>query len=373
MSRRGKAVLLRVEAKAGHQDTRSTNRRLVLQALFRSNGRSRADVARMTGLAPATVSALVADLLEEGLAEELGRGPAKIGKPSQLLGLNARSRNIVCVDLSDSSVLRAAVIDLAGEVLHRVERPFVGVTGEHAVEMTEEVIAEAITEAHARLLGIGIGTPGVVTPDGTVVEASYLRWLGLDLARRLNDQFGLAVRVSNDANAAVLAEYSYGSINHNLMLIKIGTGVGCGIVLNGQQYFGESFAAGEIGHIVVEDDGPRCPCGNRGCLETFVSAPRLSAAIASGENPHTVMADAGRRLGLALAGAVSVLDVHDIVVSGYELPLSDEMCRSALVSLRARTLPGLGRSVDLRPSDFGADLVLLGVSVLVLSQELGVA
>ena len=364
---------LRVEAKAGQQDTRSTNRRLVLQALLRSNGLSRADLVRMTGLAPATVSALVADLLDEGLAEELGRGPAKVGKPSQLVGLNARSRNIVCVDLSDSSVLRAAVIDLAGEIIHRIEHPFHGVTGERALAMTEEAIAEAISAAPTRLLGIGIGTPGVVTPDGTVVEASNFRWLGLDVAQRLNDRFGHAVRISNDANAAALAEFSYGSISHNLMVIKIGSGVGSGIVLNGQQYYGEGFAAGEIGHITVEDDGPRCSCGNRGCLETLVSAPRLAAAIAAGEDPHQVVADAGRRLGLALAGAVSVLDIHDIVVSGYEIPLPDELCRAALASLRARTLPGLGRSVNLRPSNLGADLVLLGVSVLVLSQELGVA
>ena len=364
---------LRVETKVGHQDTRSTNRRVVLQALFRSNGRSRADLARLTGLAPATVSALVADLLDEGLAEELGRGPAKVGKPSQLLGLNARSRNIICVDLSDSSVLRAAVVNLAGEIVHRIEYPFHGVTGESAVAMTEEVITEAISAASAQILGIGVGTPGVVTPDGTVVEASNFRWLGLDVARRLHDRFGIAVGISNDANAAALAEYSYGSISHNLMVIKIGTGVGSGIVLNGQQYFGESFAAGEIGHIAVEDDGPLCPCGNRGCLETFVSAPSLSAAIGAGEDPHEVVAQAGRRLGLALAGAVSVLDVHDIVVSGYELPLVDDLCRAALASLRAHTLPGLGCSVDMRPSSFGADLVLLGVSVLVLSQELGVA
>ena len=366
-------MLLRVEAKAGQQDTRSTNRRLVLQALFRSNGRSRADLARMTGLAPATVSALVADLLDEGLAEELGRGPAKVGKPSQLLGLNARSRNIVCVDLSDSSVLRAAVIDLAGEVAHRVEHPFGDATGESAVAMTEDVIAEAIAAAPARLLGIGIGTPGVVTPDGIVVEASNFGWFGLDVAARLKSRFGHDVRISNDANAAALAEFSYGSFSRNLMVVRIGSGVGAGIVLNGQQYFGETFAAGEIGHVAVDDDGPECICGNRGCLETFASAPRLNAAIAAGRDPHRVVADAGQRLGLALAGAVSVLDVHDIVVSGYEVPLPEELCRAALASLRARTLPGLGRSVKLRPSDLGADLVLLGASVLVLNQELGVA
>ena len=364
---------LRVEAKVGQRDTRATNRRLVLQALFRSNGCSRADLTRMTGLAPATVSALVADLRDEGLAEELGRGPAKVGKPSQLVGLNTGSRNIICVDLSDSSVLRAAVIDLAGEIIHRVEREFLGVIGEAAVALTEEIIAEAISAAPARLLGIGVGTPGVVTPDGTVIEASGFGWHGLDLAQRLKDRFGLAVGISNDANAAALAEYSYESISHNLMVIQIGSGVGAGIVLNGQQYYGESFAAGEIGHISVEDDGPQCSCGNRGCLETFVSAPLLNAAIAAGEDPHQVMTAAGRRLGLALAAAASVLDVHDIVVSGPGLPLPDELCRSALASLREHTLAGLGHSVNLRPSKLGGDTILLGASVLVVSQELGVA
>ena len=90
----------------------------------------------------------------------MGRGPAKVGKPSQLVGLNTGSRNIICVDLSDSSVLRAAVIDLAGEIIHRVEREFLGVVGEAAVALTEEIIAEAISAAPARLLGIGVGTPG---------------------------------------------------------------------------------------------------------------------------------------------------------------------------------------------------------------------
>ena len=366
-------MLLRVAAKVGHQDTRSTNRRLVLQALVRSSGRSRADLARMTGLTPATVSALVADLFEEGLVEELGRGPVKVGKPSQLLGLNAGSRNIICVDLSDSSVLRAAVIDLSGEIIHRVEHPFAGVAGEAAVALTSDAVAEAVSAASAPLLGVGVGTPGVVAPDGIVVVASRLGWTGLDLAQRLGDRFSVAVRVSNDANAAALAEYSHGSGSHNLMVIRIGTGVGAGIVLNGQRYYGEGFAAGEIGHVVVVDDGPRCSCGNRGCLETFVSAPLLSAAIAAGEDPHEVVAAAGRRLGVALAPAVSVLDVHDIVVSSYGLPLPDELCRAALESLQARTLARLGRSVTLRPSSLGADMVLLGASVLVLSQELGVA
>lgn len=364
---------LRVDAKAGHRDTRATNRRLVLQSLFRSEGRSRADLARQTGLTPATVSDLVAGLLDEGLAEVLGRGPAKVGKPSTLLKLNERSRSIVAVDLSDSSILRAAVMDLAGEVLHRVHREFRGVTGENAVVVTEQAIAEAISVAPGPLLGVGVGTPGIVTPGGVVVEAHIPGWVDLDLAQRLSDTFGLPVRISNDANAAALAEFSSGdTTRQNLMVVKIGSGVGAGLVINGQQYFGERFAAGEIGHIAVRDDGPLCRCGNRGCLEAFVSVPLLRAALEAGEDPERVVAAAGQILGLALAGPVSALDIHHVVVAETGLPLQDELCRAALASLRARILPVLGRSVNLRPSNLGSDLILLGVSALVLSQELGV-
>lgn len=367
-------MLLRVEAKAGHRDTRATNRRLIMQSLLRSDGSSRADLARVTGLTPATVSDLVAALLDEGLAEEAGRGPAKVGKPSTLLRLNQRSRNIVAVDLSGSSVLRAAVMDLAGEITHRVQREFLGARGEDAALLTEEAIAEAVSAASSPLLGIGIGTPGIVTPTGTVVEAHNLGWLNVDLAPRLSDRFGLPVKVSNDANVAALAEYSSnGSTSQNLLVVKIGSGVGAGLVVNGQQYFGESFAAGEIGHIVVKDDGPRCRCGNRGCLEAVVSVPRLLAAIEAGEAPEHVLAGAGRFLGLALAGPVSILDIHQVVVTETGLPRQDELCRAALGALRTRTLPSLGQAVSLRPSSLGEDVILLGARALVLSHELGVA
>lgn len=366
-------VQLRIAAKVGYRDTRISNRRLVTQALFRSNGRSRADLTRMTGLAPATVSALVSDLLDEGLVEEIGRGPTRIGKPSQLLQMNPSSRNTICVDLSDSSVLRVAVIDLAGDIIHRVEREFFGVVGEEAVVLVEESIVAAISATQVRLLGIGIGTPGVVSPDGTVVESDNFGWSDFEFAQRLRDLFGLAVRVSNDANAAALAEYSYGSASQNLLVIKVGSGVGAGTVLNGQQYHGDSFAAGEIGHVVVATDGPLCSCGNRGCLETFVSVPLLNAAIAAGEDPQQVAAAAGHHMGLALAGVVSVLNIHDIVVSGVGPPLQDELCWAALAALQARTLARLSNPIRLLPSSLGSDIVLLGMSALVLSQELGVA
>ena len=374
ITREAGPVLLRVVEKTGHRDTRANNRRLVLQSLFRSAGSSRADLARLTGLTPATVSDLVAALLAEGLAEELGRGPAKVGKPSTLVGLNVSSRYVISADLSDSSVLRTAAIDLAGKIVHRVERRFRGITGEAAVALTEEAIADVISIAPGPLLGIGVGMPGVVTPTGTVVEADALGWFDLHLARRLQNRFDLPVSVSNDANAAALAEYSYAmESSRNLMAIKIGDGVGAGIIVNGQQYYGESFSAGEIGHVVVVDDGPPCRCGHHGCLETFLSVPLLRAAIAAGQDPDRVASAAGHRLGLALTTAVSVLDIHDVVVSASGLPRQDRLCRAALATLRARTLTRLGKSVTMRPSDLGDDVILLGANVLVLNQELGVA
>ena len=367
-------MLLRATAKMGHQDTRAANRRLVLQLLFRADGCSRADLARATGLTPATVSDLVAALLDEGLAQELGRGPAKVGKPSTLVGLNASSRHVISVDLSNSGVIQGAAIDLGGTIGYRVERDCRGATGEAAVALTEEVIDDVMSATPGALLGIGVGTPGVVTPTGAVVRAEVLGWYDLNLARRLHGRFDLPVSVSNDASAAALAEYSYAETSsQNLIVIKIGNGVGAGIILNGQLHYGESFAAGEIGHTVVDDEGPLCLCGNYGCLDTFLTVPLLQTAIAAGDDPSSVASFAGRQLGLALTGAVSVLDIHDIVVTGTGLPLQDELCRATLATLRRRSLNRLNESISVRSSDLGDDVILLGANVLVLSQELGVA
>ena len=362
---------LRVAAKAGRQDTRATNRRLVLQSLLRSEGLSRADLAAVTKLTPATVSQLVGILIGDGLVEELGPGPVKVGRPATLVGVKADARFTVCVDLSDASVFRAAVVDLMGGIGRRVEVPLGDAGGEDAVELVEEIVADSIAATKGPLLGIGVGTPGVVTVDGIVLEADNLRWFDLGLAERLNRRFGLPVSVANDANSAALAEYSYAATTQNLMVVRIGRGVGAGIIVNGQQHRGEGQAAGEIGHVVVDVTGPPCRCGNRGCLETFVSVLRVEAALAAGD--VTAVETAGRYLGAALASGVSMLDVHDVVIAGAGPLWEEELCTIALAELRRRTLSRLGEAVMLRPSKLGGDVVLLGANVLVLSQELGVA
>ena len=150
-------------------------------------------------------------------------------------------------------------------------------------------------------------------------------------------------------------------------MIKIGSGVGAGFVLNGRPLLGGHAAAGEIGHLVVDPDGPRCRCGNHGCLETYVALPAVAAAGAGGGR------EAGARLGIALAAIVAILDIDRIVVAGPTDLLGDDFCQIAEASLRTRCLDAVTQSVTVRYTPLGADIVLLGAAGLVLSRELGVA
>jgi len=171
--------------------------------------------------------------------------------------------------------------------------------------------------------------------------------------------------VANDANAAALAELGlYGPSERSLLAIKIGWGVGAGLILDGHLVLGDRFAAGEIGHVTVDPDGEACACGRVGCLETAVAAPRLRRGDRDA---------GGRRLGEALAPVVSALNLREIVLSG-PLDVLDETFRSAaLAAIRERTMPAVGDNVDIRFSSLGEDDVLLGAARLVLDRELGVA
>jgi predicted NBD/HSP70 family sugar kinase len=360
-SRRGEA-----RRKAVSGDTRRHNRSLVLRTLFRSGTLSRADLARATHLTRAATSELVAELLAEGLVEELGtRSDQGVGKPATLLGVVPDARLTVTLDLSDDERFRAALVDLGGKVLQRRVAERSGRTGEAAIALVVGLATDLAAGADRPLLGVGAGTPGVVDPAGVVVEAPNLGWHGVELSRQLAQAVDAPAHVANDANAAALAELGLnGPSERSLLAIKIGWGVGAGLVLDGHLVLGDRFAAGEIGHVTVDPDGEACACGRVGCLETAVAAPRLRRGDRDA---------GGRRLGEALAPVVSALNLREIVLSG-PLDVLDETFRSAaLAAIRERTMPAVGDNVDIRFSSLGEDDVLLGAARLVLDRELGVA
>ena len=162
-----------------------------------------------------------------------------------------------------------------------------------------------------------------------------------------------------------------------MILIKIGHGVGAGLLLDGSPFFGGRFAAGEIGHVVVgTDGGAECVCGKRGCLETWLATPRLDAALAaaaSSEERTTILTEAGQRLGIALAPVVGALDLAEVVLSGPTELLDGVLGTAVIETLRARTMAEYHGGLILRMTTLGEDIVLRGAAAMVLSGQLGVS
>ncbi len=365
---------LRRSGPATPGDARAHNRSLVLQSLFRTAPRSRADLARITGLTRVTVSDVVTGLLADGLVDELGpRTETRVGKPATLVALNAAAAHVVALDLSENAAVRGALLDLSGAVLERTERPRDGRTGEDAVALVVDLARDLVAGSTRPVLGVGVGTPGVVSPDGTVLDAPNLGWHDVRLAERLAGAVAAPVHVGNDANTAALAEHTFGGADEGgTLVVTVGQGVGAGLLLDGVLLQGRRWAAGEIGHVVVADDGPPCACGNTGCLETFLAEPVLRQAIADGDDDGA-RTRAGRLLGTALAPVVTTLNLSEVVLSGPRDLLEGPLVEATLAVIRRRTMPVVTEQLHVRLSALGEDTVLLGAAVLVLSGQLGVA
>ncbi|HWR85897.1 MAG TPA: ROK family transcriptional regulator [Rhodoglobus sp.] len=365
---------LRLTTKVLPEHARGHNRSLLLQTLYRAGMHSRADLARETGLTRVTVSDLVAELMGEGLVVEMGqREDARPGKPATMLDLNREAFQLIGIDLSAADTFRGAVLDLDGRTLTRVELPLQDRTGADALALVIRLVDRLVAAATLPVLGVGVGSPGLVDLAGVVVSAPNLGWGHEPLQLELETHLNLPVVVANDANVAALAEHSFGESEGDLMLVKVGHGVGAGLLLDGTPLFGSRFAAGEIGHVVVgTDGGPLCVCGKHGCLEAWLAVPRLEAAMADGD-ADAVLAQAGRRLGIALAPIVGALDLAGIVLSGPAHLLDGTLLAATADTIRDRTSPQIHGALALRMTTLGEDIVVRGAAAMVLSARLGVS
>ncbi|RBY98184.1 ROK family transcriptional regulator [Blastococcus sp. TF02-8] len=360
---------------------------MVLQHLFHAGPGSRADLARATGLTRVTVSDLVATLMAEGLVGELGaRSEGRPGKPGTLVGLRTEAFQIVAVDLADDERMHGAVLDLSGAVLQRRAVRPERRTGAGAVEELRLLCRDLVGAATAPVLGVGVGSPGVIDPSGRVLQAPNREWFDLPLAEELAADLGVPVHVANDANTAALGEFTYGGASGGgLLVLTVGGGVGAGIVLDGVLVQGHEHAAGELGHVTAVDerddlDGAPlgrpapCACGRRGCLETVLSVPALRRRVEglAPEEAATSLAAVGRRLGIVLAPVVSALNLSEIVLCGPGDLLGGPLLDAAAAALRERAMPVVSSHLQLRVTSLGEDGALSGAAVLVLSGQLGV-
>jgi predicted NBD/HSP70 family sugar kinase len=382
-------------AKATHAQTRAHNASLVLRALYDLGPISRAEIARLTGLTRTSVGDLVAQLTAEGLAEEVGRGPSTGGKQPTLVSLIDDARHMVTLDLGERT-FTAALLNLRGEIQQRASRDLDGADGDAAVALVHELIDELLASPHNQILGIGVGTPGIVDGDGTIRWAVNLAWTDLPLGKRLADHYNLPTVVANDSRAAAFATFLFKGEDRpaNLIAIKVGHGIGAGLVLDGQLFGGDGFGAGEIGHIVIEPDGAPCHCGRFGCLETVASVPAIlrrafhraaeehkripqsieaiaTAAAEGDELALGVVRSAGRALGAAIASLTGALDVRRIVVLGSATVLGEPWLEAIRDEAQRRTLATLARDAEIENGGAADDAVLLGICALLLTRELG--
>jgi len=375
----GPGRVLRPRAKVLPEHARSHNRSLVLQTLYRSGERSRADLARETGLTRVTISDLVAELLAEGLVIELGqRESARPGKPAVLLDINRSAHQIVGVDLSDHDRFRGAVMDLDGAIIASEEVMLDDATGDAALAKVDALVDALVADATAPILGIGVGSPGVVDLSGTILTAPNLGWTDLALQQHLADRTGLPVVVANDANAAALAEHTYGGAAGDMMLIRVGHGIGAGLLVAGALVYGSHFAAGEIGQVMVGTDlGLETTYNRDQVLEHWLSVPQLQRGIheahTAAQDATPVLREAGQRLGIALAPVVGALNLSEIVLAGPTELLDGPLAEATVHTLRNRTMAENHADLSVRMTTQGQDIVLRGAAVLVLSGRLGVS
>jgi N-acetylglucosamine repressor len=371
--------------KATYQQTKKHNRDLVLRTIFNNDTVSRAEVARVTGLTRTTVSDVVNGLLAEGLVEEVGRGESIGGKSPILLCVVADSRYLIGLNLGQEKFI-GAIVNLRGEIKEMVEMPVHDDNGQNALEAVSQIISRLVRTKLKPIVAIGVGAPGLVnTREGVVLNAVNLDWQDLPLGLLLQRKFKIPVSILNDSQATAIGEYVYSEKaknEGNLIVVNIKHGIGAGILINGRLFQGDGGGAGEIGHVVVQENGELCRCGKQGCLETVSSAhavlrqlnmtsmDQVQSAIEAGDaNARRIVAKGAHYLGISLANLIGTLNIQKIVLTGDMTHLGNAWLDVVKSSMQDAALSRLSENtkVELGVLDYRA--CILGASAYLLLDD----
>lgn len=258
------------------------NKMLVLNTIYQEKTISRADVAKITGLNKSTVSALVEELLFEGLILEMGTGQSQGGRKPINLSINREIGSVIGIDLGVNYIL-SILTNFAGQIIWEkrisikniIDSPQQKISD--LFDLIKETIGHAPTSRNG-IIGIGIGVPGIVDyHHGCVLSAPNLLWENVKLKDIVEEEFHIPTLIDNEANAGAIGEkwFGLGKKASELVYVSAGTGIGAGIVINNELYRGSRGLAGEIGHMTVDVHGSKCSCGNVGCWEEYASERAL--------------------------------------------------------------------------------------------------
>jgi predicted NBD/HSP70 family sugar kinase/DNA-binding XRE family transcriptional regulator len=314
------------------------NRSVLLRLMRSESGLSRADLARKSGLTKSTVSALVRELVvEHWLAE--AQAPVAVdgmGRPATPLQLDAYTRVLMGVEIA-VECLRVVCVSLTGAVLSQAQVPLLSNLPERVCQQTTQLVFEQckqLAEKKLLLSGVGVCLPGAINEDAGLVRfAPNLAWREVPFLSMISKAFAkigvppVAIHLQNDADAAALSEYEFSKNEGEdpLIFISCDVGVGAGIVLNDRLFTGAIGVAGEIGHTILQIDGPLCSCGRLGCAETFIG----SRALAVAKNTDL----AGKYLGVLLQNLDVSFNPRAIVLGGKSCVNNPEMIEAAVAIL----------------------------------------
>jgi predicted NBD/HSP70 family sugar kinase len=372
---------------------RDINRQIVLNYVRERGPISRAEIAHETALQRSTVSLIVEELRIEGLIEEVS-GESTGGRPPILLSLRTADAVAIGVDLGTTRTI-VATSDLAGRVLEQEQFE----TSPDAEKTTKEIIDRArkyIRDNNGTIEGIGVSLPGLVDPEGKELFIPTFNWRDLPLASEISAATGLPVTMDNDANAAAQAELWFGRPEirevRDFILVLVETGVGTGIVFDGQVYRGENGAAGEFGHMTIGQGAPvACASGSRECWEAFASERSALARfkdLSSGRNgksttsfgdlidmalrsdgaARTALKETGHYLGIGIANLIRGLAPQAVIVGGPIVrawPVISTDIQKTVEATICRGLP----STQIIASTLGPEPTLMGALSLVLASK----
>ncbi|HRR90880.1 MAG TPA: ROK family protein [bacterium] len=278
---------------------RRFNRSLVLQTIRAHSPISRIELTELTTLTPTTITSLVDEFIKYGLVKEIGNIKGGVGRSRTLISINSEAYYVLGIDLARTSI-SAGIVDLAGNLLtvKRVSSDLnqhFPVTLNTLEETIHSLLDEISSQIKEKIIAIGIGSPGPLSPSKGVIISppNFTGWSNIPLKEIMEREFGLPTFIENDAKACALGERWFGCCKNtdNFVYLAVGTGVGAGIIIDGDIYRGEGELAGEIGHTTIDINGPRCSCGNYGCLEIYTSVISLIDRIEKEEGLKSLIRD----------------------------------------------------------------------------------
>ena len=311
-------------------------------------------------------------------------------------------RYAIGVDLGGTNV-KVGIVSQEGKIIKKFSlETFANIGPDEVIAQIKKGIGQILTGNKLKIRGIGIGSPGVVSPKKGIVEnpPNFPGWNKINLGKILDKEFGINIHVENDANAAAIGEMIFGAGRKldSFIMVTLGTGVGGGIIFKGKLFRGEYGAAGEIGHVSVDLNGPKCNCGSFGCVEAYVGnhylvkriknelnehreskiwellkndlnflTPLLidEAATAGDEYAQSVIKNIGLYLGAALASAANALDISTFIIGGGVAGFGKPLFDSIQQTIAARVLTPMRKRIKVLPAKLKNDAGIKGASALV--------